>query len=65
MVKSCESAFMGNVQNLLLASILLTFETVPKLDTMSWKVQALCTLNVKALFLVHGSRHTLNFPFGL
>ena len=37
-VKSYKLAFMGKVQNPLLMSILLTFEMVPRFDTISWKV---------------------------
>ena len=55
---------IGRVQNPLLASILETFVTFLMEDVTSWKVLALWMLNLRALFMVRGSKHTCNLPLG-
>ena len=51
-INNCEPGSMDKVQNPDLASIFETFLTLLMLLVMSWNVLALCTLNLKALFMV-------------
>ena len=52
------------VQKLELASFLLTYIISQILLVISGKVLALCMLNLKALLIVHGSKHTHGLPLG-
>ena len=64
-VKICEVSSKGKVQNPLFTSIFDTFVTFLMDEVTSWKVLGLCTLNLSALLMVLGSRHTLSLPLGL